>query len=171
MPEVSEPWRWRVMSSKPSSPTQFKTSLSYIRPVLDLFVCLFCFVCLFVCLFVCFSRQGFSVQPWMSWNSLCRPGWLQTQKSTCLCLPSAVFKGMRHHARLSKIFLMNGFKKQGAGEIPPWVKCSVGKHDNLSWIPRKNEKTELTPQTRPLTSTCAHTHMHLAHIHACINNN
>jgi hypothetical protein len=21
-------------------------------------------------LFVCFSRQGFSVQPWLSWNSL-----------------------------------------------------------------------------------------------------
>jgi hypothetical protein len=33
-------------------------------------------------------------------NSLCRPGWPQTQKSTCLCLPSAGIKGMRHHARL-----------------------------------------------------------------------
>jgi hypothetical protein len=30
---------------------------------------LFCFV-------ICFSRQGFSVQPWLFWNSLCRPGWL-----------------------------------------------------------------------------------------------
>jgi hypothetical protein len=30
-------------------------------------------VCLFVCLFV--SRQGFSVKPWLSWNSLCKPGW------------------------------------------------------------------------------------------------
>jgi hypothetical protein len=27
-------------------------------------------VCLFVCLFVCFLRQGFSVWPWLSWNSL-----------------------------------------------------------------------------------------------------
>ena len=36
-----------------------------------------------------FSSQGFSVQPWMSWNALCRPGRLRTQKSTCLCLPSA----------------------------------------------------------------------------------
>jgi hypothetical protein len=35
------------------------------------------FFCLFVCLFgwlVGFLRQGFSVEPWLSWNSLCRPG-------------------------------------------------------------------------------------------------
>jgi hypothetical protein len=62
------------------------------------FVCLF--VCLFACLFV-FSRQGFSVQSWLSWNSLCRPGWPRTQISTCLCLPSAGIKGVRNHARLS----------------------------------------------------------------------
>jgi hypothetical protein len=42
-------------------------------------------------------RQGFSVQPWLSWNSLCRPGWPGTRKSTCLCLPSAGIKGVRHH--------------------------------------------------------------------------
>jgi hypothetical protein len=24
-----------------------------------------------------FSRQGFSVQPWLSWNSLCRPAGLE----------------------------------------------------------------------------------------------
>jgi hypothetical protein len=45
-------------------------------------------------------RQGFSLKPWLSWNSLCRPGWPQTQRSTCLCLPSAGIKGVRHHARL-----------------------------------------------------------------------
>jgi hypothetical protein len=60
-----------------------------------------CISYLFVCLFVClFSRQGFSVYPWLSWNSLCRPGWPRTQKSPCLCLPSAGTKGVRHHARL-----------------------------------------------------------------------
>jgi hypothetical protein len=32
-----------------------------------------------------------------SWNSLCRPGWPPTQKSACLCLPSAGIKGTRHH--------------------------------------------------------------------------
>jgi hypothetical protein len=41
-----------------------------------------------------------SVLPWLSWNSLCRPGWPQTQKSTCLCLPSAGIKGVHHHAQL-----------------------------------------------------------------------
>jgi hypothetical protein len=35
-----------------------------------------CWRFLFVCLFFVFvfSRQGFSVWPWLSWNSLCRPG-------------------------------------------------------------------------------------------------
>ena len=54
------------------------------------------FVCLFVSCFVvvvCFLRQGFSVQPWLFWNSLCRPGWPITQKFACLCLPSAGIKG------------------------------------------------------------------------------
>jgi hypothetical protein len=51
-------------------------------------------VLLFVCLFVCFSRQGFSVSPWLSWNSLCRPGWPRTQTSACLCLPNAGIKGV-----------------------------------------------------------------------------
>ncbi|GAB1289121.1 Heterochromatin protein 1-binding protein 3 [Apodemus speciosus] len=34
-------------------------------------------------------------QPWLSWNSLCRPGWPQAQKSTCLCRPSAGIKGLK----------------------------------------------------------------------------
>jgi hypothetical protein len=64
-------------------------------------VCLFVFVCLFVLVFG-FSRQGFSVQPWLSWNLLCKPGWPWTQKSACLCLclPSAGIKGVCHHALL-----------------------------------------------------------------------
>jgi fatty acid desaturase len=66
-----------------------------------------CFVLLFVLIcFVlfCFSRQGFSVQPWLSWNSLCRPGWPQTQKSACFCLPIAGIKGMCHHCLASTLF-------------------------------------------------------------------
>jgi hypothetical protein len=35
----------------------------------------------------------------LSWNSLCRPGWPWIQKSTCLCLPSAGLKVVRHQAR------------------------------------------------------------------------
>ena len=43
------------------------------------------------------SRQGLSVmQLWLSWNSLCRLGWPRTQKSACLCLPSAEIKDMCH---------------------------------------------------------------------------
>jgi hypothetical protein len=36
-------------------------------------------MCYFQGLF--FSRQVFSVQSWLSWNSFCRPGWPRTQKS------------------------------------------------------------------------------------------
>jgi hypothetical protein len=68
-------------------------------PSLLLFVCLF--VCFCFVLFCFFLRQGFSVLLWLSWNSLCRPGWTRTQKSACLCLclclPSAGIKGVRHH--------------------------------------------------------------------------
>jgi hypothetical protein len=42
-------------------------------------------------------RQGFFVYPWLSWNSLWRPGWPRTQKFACLCLPSAGIKGVHHH--------------------------------------------------------------------------
>jgi hypothetical protein len=51
-------------------------------------------------LLIGFSRQVFSVYPWMSWNSLCRPGCPLTQKSSCLCLLSAGIKGMHHQAWL-----------------------------------------------------------------------
>jgi hypothetical protein len=49
------------------------------------------------------------VYPWLSWNSLCRPGWPQTQKSACLCLPSAGIKGMRHHCPASIILFSSIF--------------------------------------------------------------
>jgi hypothetical protein len=49
----------------------------------------FCCCCCF-----CFLRQGFSL-----YSSGC-PGWPRPQKSTCLCLPSAGIKGVRHHAWL-----------------------------------------------------------------------
>jgi hypothetical protein len=68
-------------------------SINWISSKLLIFIYLL-FIYLFV---VVFSRQGFSVQSWLSWNSLCRPGWPQTQKSACLCLPSARIKGVRHH--------------------------------------------------------------------------
>jgi hypothetical protein len=51
------------------------------------------------------KRLGFSVYPWLSWNSLCRPGWHQTQKSACLCLPSAGIKGVHHHCPARCLFI------------------------------------------------------------------
>jgi hypothetical protein len=42
---------------------------------------------------------------WLSWNSLCRPGWPGTQKSSCLCLPTARIKGMCHHCQASLLLL------------------------------------------------------------------
>jgi hypothetical protein len=60
----------------------------------------FLFVCfVYVFLFV-FFETGFLCVAWLSWNSLCRPGWPRTQKSACLCLPSAGIKGVCHHAQL-----------------------------------------------------------------------
>ena len=53
-----------------------------------------------------FLRLGFSVYPWLFWNSLCIPCWPRTQKSACLCLPSAGIKGM-HIARLYFYYLPN----------------------------------------------------------------
>jgi hypothetical protein len=53
---------------------------------------------LFVCLFVCFFE-----------TSLCRPGWPRTQKSACLCLPSAGIKSVHHHARLLVLLFINWF--------------------------------------------------------------
>ena len=39
--------------------------------------------------------------------ALCRPGWPRTQKSTCLCIPSAGIRGVCHHAWLvTYIFLI-----------------------------------------------------------------
>jgi hypothetical protein len=58
-----------------------------------LFVCLLaCFLFLFfVCLFI---ETGFLSVALAVLDSLCRPGWPQTQKSTYLCLPSAEIKGV-----------------------------------------------------------------------------
>jgi hypothetical protein len=47
-------------------------------------------------------RDGFSVHPWLSWNSLCRPGWSPTQKSACLCLPSAGINSVHHYTWFSQ---------------------------------------------------------------------
>jgi hypothetical protein len=58
-------------------------------------VVLFCF---FVFVLFCVCLTGFlCVALTVSWNSLCRPGWPRTQKSTCFCLLSTRIKGVCHH--------------------------------------------------------------------------
>jgi hypothetical protein len=64
----------------------------------------------FIIIALFFLRQGFSVKPWLFWNSLCRPGWPRTQKSTCLCLPSAGIKGV-HHDCLAIALTFNWYVK------------------------------------------------------------
>ena len=73
--------------------------LKFLFIYLFILLFLFCFVFLAFWFFGFFGflRRGFSVQLWLSWNSLCRPGWPQTQKSSCLCLPNAGIKGVHHH--------------------------------------------------------------------------
>jgi hypothetical protein len=65
--------------------------------------CLFCcFVLgLFVCLFV---KTGFLCVALAVLNSLCRPSWPRTQKSACLCLPSARIKGVGHYCPAHFLF-------------------------------------------------------------------
>jgi hypothetical protein len=69
---------------------------------INLFITLFCFV-LFCFVLFCFET-GFLCVAWLSWNLLCRPSWLQIQRSTCLCLPSAGIKGMCHHCSAKHIY-------------------------------------------------------------------
>ena len=43
-------------------------------------------------------QDGFSVHLWLSWNSLCRPGWPQTHRDPPASVSlSAEIKGVRHH--------------------------------------------------------------------------
>jgi hypothetical protein len=80
------------------------------------------------------SRQGFSVWPWLSWNSLCRPGWPRTQKSACLCLPSVGIKGVRHHARLDTKNLRRP-SASACPQIPLGSLCSKGHTYPLPFSP------------------------------------
>ena len=53
-----------------------------------------------------FLRQGFSVWPLLSWNSICRLGCPQNQRSPLLCLMHGGIKGVHHHHRESPLHLL-----------------------------------------------------------------
>ena len=71
--------------------------LSCFCSVLGLFVCLFVRVLLLL-------RQGLSIQPWLSWDLLRKTRLcLNSQRSFCLCLPSAGIKGVYYqHPAIKK---------------------------------------------------------------------
>jgi hypothetical protein len=69
----------------------------------------FCFVLFCFVLLLFILRQGFSVFPWLSWNSLCRPDWPWTQRSACLCLQSTGIKAVNHHILTYKSYFELSF--------------------------------------------------------------
>ena len=52
---------------------------------------------IFFSIFFWFSRQGFSVESWLSLNLPCRPDWAWIQRSACFCLPRSGIKVVSHH--------------------------------------------------------------------------
>jgi hypothetical protein len=57
------------------------------------------------CCFVCFFETGFLFSTGCT-GTHTRIGWPETQKSTCLCLPSAGIKGVQHHCPAALWFLI-----------------------------------------------------------------
>jgi hypothetical protein len=83
----------------------------------------FCFLFVFVFVLVLVFWDRVSLQPWLSWNSLCRPGWPRTQKFTCLCLPSAGNKGVCHHIQHFSIILRQNLISCSSG--CPWTPQAI----------------------------------------------
>ena len=69
----------------------------------------FClFVFWFVLVLVFWDRVSLCRSLWLYWNSLCRPGWPQTQKSAYPCLLSAGIKSVYHHCPALPCFFETG---------------------------------------------------------------
>ena len=77
------------------------------------------------CLYFCFFKTGFPVYPWLSWNSLCRSDWPQTQKFSGLCLTSAGSKSEHHH--LTVIIKPNDISTV-------WVICLEASQDEFTLV-------------------------------------
>ena len=82
---------------------------------------------LFFWFFFGFLRQGF-----------CRPGWPRTQKSACLCLPSAGIKGVCHHARPTCLFKM-------VSNCVAYLGSDFWTEVHLSWPPSFPHSYNFTP--------------------------
>lgn len=75
----------------------------------------------FACMLL-LSTGAHSVTPYLAWNSIIRPGWLRTQRSTCLCFSGVGIKDMSHYADIWIIFLqVNFWSDQSKSNCP----CSL----------------------------------------------
>ena len=74
-------------------------------------------------------QTGFLCSHWLSWNSLCIPGWPQTQKSACLCLPSAGIKGVCHYDPASLVLFIPLKLSQS-----PWVSLETLPLHSLNYL-------------------------------------
>jgi hypothetical protein len=84
-----------------------KTNKNFLmNPLPFLFETEFMCVCVCVCVY--------------PWNLLCRPGCPQTQRSTCLCLPSAGNKGVSHRHQAGWTFLT----RSREGATMKFLRCS-----------------------------------------------
>jgi hypothetical protein len=72
-------------------------------PSNDLFIHLFIYLFIYLFILVFWDRVSLCSPGYPGTHS--RPGWPRTQKSACLCLPSAGIKGMRHHCLPPSNFL------------------------------------------------------------------
>lgn len=77
--ELQKVVRWGLCERSVPNPHPLQKQSSSLQ------LCLFCYC------FALFSRQGSSVCLWLSWSSLCSPGWAL---ATCLYLLSAGIKGV-----------------------------------------------------------------------------
>ena len=85
------------------------------------------------CLYFCFFKTGFPVYPWLSWSSLCRSGWSQTQKSSCLCLTSAGSKSVHHLTVIIKAKWYKHSLSHLFGSKSGWVYIGSTKTLSQNW--------------------------------------
>ena len=97
---------------------------------------------IFVIAFLFFETGFFCIA--LAALELCWSGWPHTQRSTCLCLPSAEIKGMRHHCPAQKQFLLTGTTKY------PWTPkypCQAGLRPHVRQNPSRLQEMPMVGET------------------------
>lgn len=78
------------------------------------------------CLFGFLGQSFFVKQLWLFWNLLCRSSWPRTQRSACICLPSARVNPMYHHTLLLSLFKNLTLDKQKLCDIKQGMVRKMG---------------------------------------------